>query len=158
MQMPISSDPIREARHNADAGVAIRRSGLVLSLESQLRLRALYDYVEASRAALADIETDFSLLETDPSYSLSLKRAAERLRNFCMEADSRGFNFLYDISMGLQLLLVDSEGKKQGNAFLEALHRGIATLSALLDHCEGDFRCRLLIADTLDCINRASSR
>ena len=158
MRMPVNSDSIPEGRQEGRGAIAAPQAGIPLSLESQLELRALFDYVESCRKALRDIEKDLSLLETYPGSSLYWKRAAERLESFCIESDSWGFDSLYEISLSLQLLLLESESRVRRADFWEALRRGLAVLSALLDQCENDFRRRLAIADTLDCINHAACR
>lgn len=127
---------------------------LTLSIESQIRLKALYDYVDACRTALDDIKTDFSLLEPNPGCPASL-RVSERLQKFCMEADSWDFDSLCEISRALQMLVIESRGGRVwGDDFWKALNDGLVTLSALLEKCESEFRWRLATADTLDRINR----
>jgi hypothetical protein len=127
--------------------------GLVLSIESQIRLKALYDYVDACRMALDDIKADFSLLEPSPGCSASL-RVSERLQKFCMEADSWEFGSLREISRAMQMLVIESRGQVWGDDFWKALYSGLATLSALLENCECEFRYRLAAADMLDRINQ----
>jgi hypothetical protein len=126
---------------------------LTFSIESQIRMKALYDYVDACRTALDDIKTDFSLLEPNPGCLASL-RVSERLQKFCMEADSWDFDSLCEISRALQLLVIESRGRMWGDDFWKALNVGLTTLSALLEKCECEFRGRLAVADTLDRINR----
>jgi hypothetical protein len=128
-------------------------SVLTLSIESQIRLRAIYDYVDECRTALEDIKTDFSLLEPNPGCTASL-RVSERLQKFCIEADSWGFESLCDISRALQMLVIESRGCMWGDDFRKALNGGLAILAALLEECECEFRLRLAAADMLDRINR----
>jgi hypothetical protein len=126
---------------------------LTLSIESQIRMKALYEYVDACQTALDDIKTDFSLLEPNPECPASL-RASERLQKFCIEADSWEFDSLCEISRALQLLVIESRGRVWGDDFWKALNGGLATLSALLEKCACEFRWRLAVADTLDRINQ----
>jgi hypothetical protein len=130
--------------------------GMVLSTESQLKLRSLCQYVDFCRQMLDQIQQDLLLYESSPDGSVHLQRASERLGRLCVEADSWGFNAPYEISFGLQMLLLNSGGRVQSNGFWEALQRGLGMLSALLEQCERDFRWRLATADTLDCIAAAA--
>jgi hypothetical protein len=119
-----------------------------MSIESQLKLRSLYEYLDFCRQALDEIQRDI--------VSRHLPQASERLEKFCVEADSWGFDALYEIALSLQVLLLNASGHIQGNGISEALRRGLEMLSALLEQCERDFCYRLATADTLDCINEAS--
>jgi hypothetical protein len=156
MQVPISPDSTLERKYQEDSGFAPPQSGLGFPIESQIRLRALYEYLDACRATLHEIRQDLLLFESNPECSLYAKRAAELLENFCIEADSWGFNALYEIGLGLQVLLLNSSRRPQNGRFWEALYRGVETLLALLEQCESDFRWRLAVADVLDCVNQAT--
>ncbi len=155
MPMPLSSDSTPNGRHELQGGVSTPPPGPVLSIESQLQLRALYEFVDACRITLSNIRMDLSLLESQPGSYTYIKRATEHLGNLCIEADSWGFDSLYEIALSLQMLLLESERHEQAEDFWEALKRGLATLSGLVEKCENDFRWRLAVADTLDCIKSA---
>jgi len=156
MQVPIGLDLIPDKGHESSNRFAAAQPGLVLSIESQLKLRALYDYLEVSRTTLDEIQTDLSMSESSPDASLNLLKASRRLKNFCLDADSWGFDAVYEIGLGLQMLLFDSGSRVQSDVFWETFNRGMAMLSALLDRCESDFRWRLAIADMLDCFKQLS--
>jgi hypothetical protein len=156
MQLPIGPDPKSRKRLEIGSRVAFAPPGSTLSIESQLKLRELYEYVEISRAILVGIQTDLSLAKSNSEDPTHLQRASERLESFCIEADSWGFNSLYEIGLGLQMLLINSGNQVQSDAFWDTISRGLAMLSALLDQCEMDFRWRLAIADMLDSINQVS--
>ena len=156
MQLPIGPDPKSRKRLEIGSRFAFAHPGSTLSIESQLKLRELYEYLEISRAILVEIQTDLSLLESNPEDPANLQRASERLESFCIEADSWGFNSLYEIGLGLQMLLINSGNHIQSDAVWDTLNRGLAMLSALLEQCEEDFRWRLAIADMLDSINQVS--
>jgi hypothetical protein len=128
-------------------------SGLTLSIESKIRMKALYDYVDTCRTALDEIRTDFSLLEPNPGCPAS-QRASERLQKFSMEADSWQFDSIGEISRALQMLIMESRGREWGDNFWKALNGGLTMLSALLGQCEREFRWRLAVADTLDRIDQ----
>ena len=98
---------------------------------------------------------DLSLLESHPGSSTYIKRASEHLGNLCIEADSWGFDSLYEIALSLQMLLLESENREQDDDFWEAFKQGVMTLSGLVEKCESDFRWRLAVADTLNCIRSA---
>jgi hypothetical protein len=156
LQVPIGPDPQPDERHEGESCFSVDQPALVQSLESQLKLRALYEYVEDSRNALNDIKMHLSMLESNPGCSACLKTASQRLGDFCIEADSWGFDSLYETSLGLQTLLLDSSGHVEGEDFWKALNRGLTVLSVLLDQCEGDFRQRLAISDLLDGTEKAA--
>ena len=156
MQLPIGPDPKSNKRPEIDSCAAFIHSGSTLSVESQLKLRELFEYMEASRAVLNEIQTDLSFFESNPQDFSTLQKASERLGKFCIEADSWGFNSLYEIGLGLQILLFNSSGHVQSHDFWDTLNRGLVMLSALLEQCETDFRWRLAIADMLDSINQIS--
>ena len=156
MQLPIGPDPKSRKRLEIGSRIAFAHPGSTLSIESQLKLRELYEYLEISRAILVEIQTDLSLLESNPEDPVNLQRASERLESFCIEADSWGFNSLYEIGLGLQMLLINSGNHIQSDAVWDTINRGLAMLSALLEQCEEDFRWRLAIADMLDSINQVS--
>ena len=152
MQIRMGSDAGLDRRYEGDSRAAIARLEFVPSIESQSSLRALYEYVEACRTALNEIKTNLSLLESDPECFVYIKSACEQLANFCIEADSWGFDSLYEISSGLQMLLLDSGDRVKRDDFWKALYRGLAMLSALLELCESDYLRRLAIADTFESI------
>jgi len=125
-----------------------RESPSILSIESQLKLRSLYQFVDFCRGILDEVRQDTDLMQ--------MQVAAEKLERLCVEADSWGFNALYEIASSLQLMLMNAGERAPNAGFPDALHRGLRMLSALLDQCESDFRWRLATADTLDCIKEAS--
>ena len=155
MSMPLSSDSTPNGGYEPDSRIPTPPPGPILSIESQLQLRALYEYMDACRMTLSTIRMDLSLLESHPGSSSYIKRASEHLGNLCIEADSWGFDSLYEVALSLQMLLLDSGGQEQNDDFREALKRGMMTLAGLVEKCESDFRWRLAIADTLDCIKSA---
>jgi hypothetical protein len=150
MQIPVIT--------NLPAASANERGAVppLLSVDSQLKLRGLYEYLDLSRQTLDMIRRDLVLRESGADGFERLHRASERLERFCVEADSWGFNALYEIALSLQMLLLNAGGRIRDNGFWEALQQGLGMLSALLEQCERDFRWRLATADTLDCLNKAS--
>jgi hypothetical protein len=155
MPMPLSSSSTHNGRHELEGHVSTPSPGPILSIESQLQLRALYDYIDACRMTLNNIRMDLSLLESHPGSSAHVKRASEHLGSFCIEADSWGFDSQYEIALSLQMLLLESGLQEQDSDFWETLNRGLMTLCGLVEKCESDFRWRLAVADTLDCIRSA---
>jgi hypothetical protein len=135
MQTPISPELINGGREARNDRFAIAPSVPPLSVESQLKIRALYEYVEACRTTLNDIRRDLSFMKSCPECSGYAKKASERLKNLCLEADSWGFNSFYQISMRMQSLLLDSGGRQQEESFWNALNRGWSILWALLEQC-----------------------
>ena len=155
MALPLNSDSTPDGGHVLESRVPTPPPGPILSIESQLQLRALYEYIDACRMTLSNIRMDLSLLESHPGSSTYIKRASEHLGNLCIEADSWGFDSLYEIALSLQMLLLESENREQDDDFWEAFKQGVMTLSGLVEKCESDFRWRLAVADTLNCIRSA---
>jgi hypothetical protein len=123
-----------------------------LSLKSQMALKELYNYLDASRSALDSIRAEIALLDPAPDCPAS-RRVSEQLQKFCIEADSWRFEALCELSMALQFLVIDSRGRVWGDDFWKALYNGLATLSSVLDQCEMEFRWRLTVADMLERLN-----
>lgn len=156
MQMPFGPNPIADVRSDVGGHAVFSYAGQVLSIESQLKLRELFEYVEFSREILREVGDDLCLLESNPENATVGRKASARLEKFCLEADSWGFSALYHVGMGLQVLLVDSTGRMYDDIFWNTVNRGLAMLSALLDQCESDFRWRLATAEMLDSLEKLS--
>jgi hypothetical protein len=158
MQVPIGTDLTRDMRSEGDKVCrSTISSGFALSMESQLKLREFYGYQENSRTVLDAIRSELSSLESDPGSQAYLKRVSDRLEEFCLEADSWGFNSLYEIASGLQMLLIDSSSRLHEDPYWRALYKGLALLSSLLDQCESDYRWTLAVAEMLDSFNQIGS-
>ncbi len=127
----------------------------VESLEFQLKLKSLYEYLDNCQLMLSDIRRDLSEYYEDPSSAAGLRRAAERLGKICMEADSWGFTAVYDVAQGIQTLLLNSGERSPGENFREALSRGLNLLYVLLQQCESDFQWKMVVANTIEYINQA---
>lgn len=155
MPLPLSSDSTPDGGHELESQVSPPIPGPILSIESQLQLRGLYEFVDVCRTTLSNIRMDLSLLESHPGSATYIKRASEHLGNLCIEADSWGFDSLYEVALNLQMLLLESGREEQNDDFRKALKWGLMTLSGLVEKCESDFRWRLAVADTLDCIKSA---
>ena len=152
MQVPVIPEGLAgRAGDREDAAVT---QGVSLSLESQLKLRSFYEYVDSCRDTLREIERDLMLAEAEGFGRL--QSATEKIEKFCIDADSWGFNELYEIALSLQMLLLNAGGRIRINGSWEAMQRGLGMLAALLEQCEREFRLRLATADTLDCINHAT--
>ena len=156
MQIPVISELLSGTTRENRIPPALIPLDMVFSIESQLKLRSLYQYVDFCKQTLEEIQRDLVLCESGPECSMHLKKASERLGKFCVEADSWDFGNLYQIAFGLQTLLLNAGGRAQSNRFWEALQRGLSMLSILLEQCERDFRLRLAAADTLDFIREAA--
>ncbi len=150
MQIPISLALKTDARDSAENSVAAIGAEIVLSIESQLKLRGLYEYMDSCRLALDEIRRELGLHMFEPVGRINMQGATERLERFCVEADSWGFNSLYEVAQGLQMLLLHCTGRAEVSGFRDALLRGLAMIPALLEQCERDFCWRLAIADMLE--------
>jgi hypothetical protein len=156
MQVPISSNHGPDKRYEESRGISYQaRTGLVLTMESQLQLRSLYEYLDSSRAILDQIQGDVSFFESHPSAPECLQRAAGRLKGFCMDANSWGFDALYEIASRLQMLLMRCGSQLRWDNHRNVLYRGLAMLSSLLGQCESEFRRRLAVADMLETLDQA---
>ena len=157
MQIPISLALTPEAQDARENLLSSIRSGVVLSIESQLKLRALYEYLDSCQKLLEEIRRDLCLNAFEAECIVDLQRASERLERLCIDADSWGFSSLYEVALGLQMLLLNSGGRIQHVSFRETLRRGLAMLPPLLQQCERDFCWRLAVADLLDSFDQASA-
>ena len=159
--MQIRREPAPDTIDGHKSLIAAIQPGVVLSFESQLKLRAIFDYVDACRLTLNGIRVDLSLDEFSPegllqrNNSMNLQRASEKLESFCVDADSWGFSALYEVALRLQMLLQNSGSRIKSDDFRKLLQRALSLLSSLLEQCERDFCCRLAIADMLDCFEQA---
>jgi len=156
MQVPLGLERIAGRNPDVVGRAILEQSGHVLSLEAQIRLRELYEYVENSRTILSEVNEDLGLFESHPEDVLHLHKASERLEQFCLEADGWGFSALYQIGMAVQVLLLDFGNRLQDNVFWNTMSRGLAMLSVLLEQCENDYRWRLAVAETLDSIDQVT--
>lgn len=156
MQPPFGTDPTADANPDVIPRRVIAVPGQALSLEEQITLRELFAYVDFSKEILDEIRRYLALFEANPEDHEVLRRASARLEKFCLEADSWGFSSLYQIGMGLQVLLLDSAGRLHEKTFLNAVKNTLEMLAALLDQCESEYRWRLAVADTLDYLEQLS--
>jgi hypothetical protein len=145
MQVLFRSDP----RHEANEGFSNLPYGTVLSVESQLKLLAFREYADTSRNLLNEIHEYLAFVESNPESAANLQKASERLGKFCIEADSWGFNPLYEVAQGLQFFLMNSGSRLKNKGCRETLNRSFAMLTALLERSESDFRWRLAVGETL---------
>jgi hypothetical protein len=143
-----------ESNREVDSGAARFPLGTVFSVESQLKLLSFREYAVVCNRSLDELREHLSFVESNPEGSANLQKASERLGKVCIEADSWGFNSLYEVAQGLQMFLLNSSKRMKDKGFRETLDLGLAMLSALLERCESDFRWRLAIAETLNRFNR----
>ena len=73
MQIPLVLDRMPEMAHESGSRFGATRTGWLLSLESQLRLRSLYEYMDNSRMLLSEIQTLLSLGVSRADISVNLK-------------------------------------------------------------------------------------
>jgi hypothetical protein len=139
-------------QHTVDSNASTDQSTPAVSIESQLKLRSLYEFVDAGQATLKEIRAHLSLFKSNPGDSASLKRAFMQLNRLCIEVDSWGFDELYKVAHALQRLLMDSEHRTYGRPFWEAFFGGLDMLSALLEQCESNFRWGVAIDEQLACL------
>jgi hypothetical protein len=154
MQMPMVLDRVPSAAHESGSRFGATQTGWLTSLESQQRLRSLFEYMDNSQKLLSEIQTLLLFSGSRAEISVNMKRASDKLGAFCREADGWEFDDLSNVAKGLQVLLLKTSGRPRTGEFWEALHRGLTVLSALLTQCERDFCWKLATADTLDCLNR----
>ena len=157
MQVPISTPQLTHERGNPVAAI---QPGVVLSIESQLKLRSLYEYIDNCRIALNDIRGDLSLDSFAPEGAFSspfgIQRASERLGKFCIEADNWGFDSLYETALRLQIFLMNNAGRLWNREFRDMIQRGLTLLSAMLEECERYYSFRLATSDLFDSLDQAT--
>ncbi len=142
---------------NEDPDGRNRNSGLrgsVLPIESQYR--SLLQYVESGQATLEEIRVDFSISQSNPEDLSRLQIAAKKLAGFCADTDDWGFETLYKVAFGLQVLLINSFYRVHNDVYWEILRQGLAMLSALLNQCESEYHQRLAVDDMLESFNKAA--
>jgi len=130
------------------------QTGSVLPVDPQFR--SLLQYIEGGKTTLDDIRDDFYMSQSNPGDPSILHKAAKKLAGFCSDTDGWGFEKLYKVAFGLQILLVDSLNRAHNDCFWEALGQGLAMLSDLLNQCESDYRQRLTLAGMLDHFQEAA--
>jgi hypothetical protein len=123
--------------------------------EFQRRLKPLYEYLDSCHATLGQIRSDLSEYYANPASGDCLRRAAARLGEFCIDADSWDFDAIYDVAQGVQTLLLNSAEQFAAEDFGEALNRGLNLLSVLLQRCQGDFQLKLAVDETLKFMKQA---
>ena len=156
MQLPFGPNPTVDTRRELiSCGVYIQ-PGQILSIESQLKLRELYDFIDSSRAALNDIRRDISFFPSSSEESCNLQNISAQLGHFCTEADNWGFDALYQVGLSLQMALFNCDGRFHEDILWNTLNRALAMLSTLLEQCEIDFRRQLAVADMLDSLDQLS--
>jgi len=131
------------------------RSGSALPFQFQLQLKSLREYADSCRSALNSIQRDFESFKLDPDNLSILSGMAKQLGCFCLEADSWGFQSLYDVAFTLQTALIDSGSRDWNNGMREAFDRGLDTLSALVERCETDVRWDYALNETLERLRHA---
>ena len=159
MQLPFGPNPTVDKKRDTcepmSFGVFVQ-PGQVLSNDSQLKLRELFEFIDTSRMALSDIRKDLSFLPSTSGDSCSLQNIPARLGHFCTEADNWGFEALYQVGLRLQMALLNCSGRFHEDVLWNMLNRALAMLSTLLGQCESDFRQRLAIADMIDSLDHLS--
>ena len=157
MHLPFGPNPTVDKRREIMSGGVFVQPGQVLSIESQLKLRELYEFIDTSRAALNDIRRVLSFFPSTSEDSRTLQKISAQLGHFCTEADSWGFDALYQVGFRLQTALLNCSGRLHEDILWNTLNRALAMLITLLEQCEGDFRWRLAIADMHDSLYQLSS-
>ena len=135
-------------------GSFLSQSGSLLPIDSQKR--SLLQYIENGRATLREIREDFYLSQSKPDDTTCMQRAARRLALFSADTDEWGFDLIYKVAFGLQVLLVHSFNKTHDDCFWEILNQGLELLSSLLNQCEYDYRQRITVTDVLESFERAA--
>jgi hypothetical protein len=156
MQVPVSTNQGPDKRYEESSGIAYQaQTGLVLTMESQLQLRSLYEYLDGCKAILDQIHADVSFFESHPGALECLQRAAGRLKGFCMDAESWGFDALYEVALRLQTLLLRSSSQVGWDNHRYLLYKGLAMLSSLLGQCENEFRRKQAVSEMLETLDQA---
>ena len=131
----------------ADAFPKPINSGLSLSFKSQLQVKSLRRYVDHGRSILNEISMDLNRCQAYLGDRSILASIAKRLGLFCMDADSWGFDSLYNTAFRLQALILKSGSGAWSDEIWNTVKRNLAVLFFLLDQCEPDFHRRLLLSE-----------
>jgi hypothetical protein len=160
MNVPINPRSIIDNRHKWDFSSEFAnhplepaRSGLTLSFEAQRQQRSLREYIDYCHTVLDEIRQDLNHFEMHSGNPAILSRAAKNLGRFCLDADSWGFNSLYDVALALQTILLKSGKGFWDNPSWEVIKKGLFILSTLVEQCETDIHRRSAVNETLECLH-----
>jgi hypothetical protein len=145
MRVPISYETIIDAGlkydffpdHECHSSVP-DYSGSIMTFYTQKQLRVLREYADYCRTALDEIREDLNRCEIDSGDSALLYETAKKLGHFCLNADSWGFNSLYDIGLDLQMILLESGEHVRDESFWGSVNDCLAMLSVLVEKYEAD--------------------
>lgn len=140
----------QSSRNHVDTAVTTGASGNTFSFESQVQIRSLREYVSQSREILDQIRTGVAGLEKNRENPEILLKITALLGRFHLEANSWGLHDLYDVAFALQKTLLESCGSEKYPSFWNAVYKGLAMMSTLLEQCESDLRRKFEIADVLE--------
>jgi hypothetical protein len=113
-------------------------SGSIMSFYTQKQLRVLREYADYCRTALDEIREDLNRSEMDSGDSALLYETAKKLGRFCMDADSWGFDTLYDTGLDLQTILLKSGEQVRDESWWRSVNDSLAMLSVLVEKYESD--------------------
>lgn len=120
------------------------------SAASQIRMRALYEYVDASIESLQEIRARLDPSQAGPKPKEAVAWAIARLGRICLDADNWGHDEFYRLAAGLQRALMESGGAVWTGSFAFLVEKALRMLSALVSEWDQDFRRTLAISDLLD--------
>jgi hypothetical protein len=145
MGVPISHESIIEAGLKCDFSQDYEGlssvpdySGSILSFYTQKQLRVLREYTDHCRTVLDEIREDLNGCEMEPGNSAILYETAKKLGRFCMDADSWGFDSLYNIGLALQTMLLKAGEHVRDESWGRSVNNGLAMLSILVEKYETD--------------------
>lgn len=113
-------------------------SGSILSFYTQKQLRVLREHADYCRTVLAEIREDLNRCEMDSGDSTLLYNTAKKLGRFCLDADSWGFDSLYDTGLALQTILLKSGERVRDESFWRSVNNGLTMLSILVEKHENE--------------------
>ena len=168
LNMTRSGDPSdKQVRQPDDSSPVVEKASVTgitnstrhPSLDSQLKLKALYSYIDACDGIIQEMRTDIGLLKGDVADLEILKRVAEKLGKFCLDADGWGFEELYRVAFDMQhqLINLDSGKQKWSNRATAILDQKLTMMSKMLRECENDYHKRLAISGLLNTPSRDES-
>lgn len=156
MQVPIHPHRVHRKRHPRSLPKVFEgntfpsmASGITRSLESQFKLNAFREYVGQCRSVLDEIRKNLNDFRKNPENPDSIQVTAAKLCQFYLEADSRGYRYLYDVAFALQKVLLEYGNLTEETRFWEAVDKSMDVLSALVELCKVDYRRESAVADTL---------
>jgi hypothetical protein len=124
-----------------------------MSVASQIRLRALYEYLDQCAKTVQEIRQILGPLQPGARSRERVSQANALLGRISLDADSWGHNDLYMVAAGLERFLMEARDEPWNARFCDLVARGLAVMSALVSNWDQEFRHSLSVGELLDAFN-----